>query len=52
MLSSNRINVYMSIYCTGAIWGQPTWGTWWAWDASININVGSYVFLRITYNKL
>ncbi len=18
---------------TGAIWGQPMWGTWWAWDA-------------------
>jgi len=20
---------------TGAIWGQPTWGTWWVWDARI-----------------
>ena len=20
---------------TGSIWGQPTWGTWWAWDARI-----------------
>ena len=20
---------------TGAIWGKPTWGTWWAWDARI-----------------
>ena len=20
---------------TGAIWGIPTWGTWWAWDARI-----------------
>jgi heme exporter protein C len=18
---------------TGAVWGKPTWGTWWAWDA-------------------
>ena len=18
---------------TGSLWGQPTWGTWWAWDA-------------------
>ena len=18
---------------TGALWGQPTWGTWWVWDA-------------------
>ena len=21
---------------TGSIWGKPTWGTWWAWDARIN----------------
>jgi len=20
---------------TGSIWGKPTWGTWWAWDARI-----------------
>ena len=20
---------------TGALWGKPTWGTWWAWDARI-----------------
>lgn len=20
---------------TGAIWGKPTWGTWWEWDARI-----------------
>jgi len=20
---------------TGAVWGKPTWGTWWAWDARI-----------------
>ena len=18
---------------TGALWGKPTWGTWWVWDA-------------------
>lgn len=21
--------------CTGAIWGKPTWGTWWEWDARL-----------------
>lgn len=21
--------------CTGAIWGAPTWGTWWEWDARL-----------------
>ncbi|HEY8939455.1 MAG TPA: cytochrome c biogenesis protein CcsA, partial [Cellvibrio sp.] len=20
---------------TGSIWGKPTWGTWWEWDARI-----------------
>ena len=20
---------------TGAIWGEPIWGTWWAWDARL-----------------
>ena len=21
---------------TGSIWGKPTWGTWWAWDARLH----------------
>ena len=20
---------------TGAVWGKPTWGTWWIWDARL-----------------
>ena len=20
---------------TGSIWGKPTWGTWWVWDARL-----------------
>ncbi|MBR7840044.1 cytochrome c biogenesis protein CcsA, partial [Actinospica durhamensis] len=20
---------------TGALWGKPTWGTWWVWDARL-----------------
>ena len=23
------------VLVTGSIWGKPTWGTWWAWDARI-----------------
>ena len=30
---------------TGSLWGQPTWGTWWAWDARIT----SMLFLLIFY---
>lgn len=30
---------------TGAIWGKPTWGTWWVWDARIT----SMVILLFLY---
>ena len=30
---------------TGSIWGKPTWGTWWAWDARIT----SMLILAIFY---
>ena len=30
---------------TGSLWGQPTWGTWWVWDARIT----SMVILSIFY---
>ena len=30
---------------TGSIWGRPTWGTWWAWDARIT----SMVILALFY---
>jgi len=30
---------------TGSLWGKPTWGTWWVWDARIT----SMVILSIFY---
>ena len=30
---------------TGSLWGQPTWGTWWAWDARLT----SMVILTLFY---
>jgi heme exporter protein C len=30
---------------TGSLWGQPTWGTWWAWDARLS----SMLLLAIFY---
>jgi len=30
---------------TGSLWGQPTWGTWWAWDARLT----SMVILMFFY---
>ena len=37
---------------TGSLWGKPTWGTWWAWDArltSMLILMLFYVFFIITF---
>ena len=37
---------------TGAIWGQPTWGTWWAWDARLTSMLALmffYLLLIINY---
>jgi len=25
----------LSALITGSIWGKPTWGTWWVWDARL-----------------
>ena len=30
---------------TGSIWGKPTWGTWWVWDARIT----SMLLLAVLY---
>jgi heme exporter protein C len=30
---------------TGSLWGKPTWGTWWIWDARIT----SYFILLLLY---
>jgi heme exporter protein C len=37
---------------TGSIWGRPTWGVWWVWDARLTLSalmlalLGGYVALR------
>ena len=30
---------------TGSLWGQPTWGTWWVWDARLT----SFLILLFLY---
>ena len=40
---------------TGSLWGQPTWGTWWAWDArltSMIVLLLFYVFYILTFKLL
>jgi len=38
-LSSAEIGVvYLGItLATGSIWGKPTWGVWWTWDARLTV---------------
>lgn len=36
---------------TGALWGQPMWGTWWAWDARMT-SVLVLFFLYLGYIAL
>tara|TARA_B100001250_G_scaffold400435_1_gene410974 strand:+ start:450 stop:1157 length:708 start_codon:yes stop_codon:yes gene_type:complete len=33
---------------TGSLWGQPTWGTWWVWDARI-VSMMILMFFYILY---
>ena len=43
---------------TGSLWGQPTWGTWWAWDARLTsmvilafFYIGYIVSHKIIFNE-
>ena len=40
---------------TGSLWGQPTWGTWWAWDARLTSMLALmlfYMFYILTFKLL
>jgi heme exporter protein C len=36
---------------TGALWGKPTWGTWWVWDARLTSEL-ILLFLYLGYMAL
>lgn len=43
---------------TGAVWGQPMWGTWWVWDARLTSELillflyFGYMMLRASFDDL
>ena len=39
---------------TGSLWGQPTWGTWWVWDARITsmVILSFFYIIFIAIHKL
>ena len=36
---------------TGSLWGKPTWGTWWVWDARLTSEL-ILLFLYIGFMSL
>ena len=39
------VTMTMGALVTGALWGQPMWGTWWAWDPRLT----SFLILFLFY---
>ena len=49
-MSAAPIGAGFTLICliTGAIWGEPMWGTWWAWDARLtSMLILLFVYLGI-----
>ena len=42
------------VLVTGSIWGKPTWGTWWIWDARLTseLLLGFIYLMLYTYDKV
>ena len=47
------VGACLTLICliTGSLWGQPTWGTWWVWDARLT-SVLILFFLFVGYMVL
>lgn len=50
MAPLGAIFTFLALF-TGAVWGQPTWGTWWVWDARLTSELVLF-FLYIGYISL
>jgi len=47
---TGALMAFLSLW-TGALWGRPTWGTWWVWDARLTSEL-ILLFLYIGYLSL
>ncbi|HYJ18818.1 MAG TPA: heme ABC transporter permease CcmC [Burkholderiales bacterium] len=47
---SGALMTFIALW-TGALWGKPTWGTWWVWDARLTSEL-ILLFLYIGYMSL
>jgi len=55
--ASAEVGLVFTILClaTGSIWGRPTWGVWWVWDARLTTTLLLgllYAGYLILYNSL
>jgi heme exporter protein C len=50
MLPTGAMFTFLALW-TGAIWGKPTWGTWWVWDARLTTEL-ILLFLYLGYIAL
>ncbi len=47
---TGALMAFLSLW-SGALWGKPTWGTWWVWDARLTSEL-ILLFLYIGYLSL
>ena len=47
---SGALMTFIALW-TGALWGKPTWGTWWVWDARLTSEL-VLLFLYIGFMSL
>jgi heme exporter protein C len=47
---TGAVMAFLSLW-SGALWGKPTWGTWWVWDARLTSEL-ILLFLYIGYLSL
>jgi heme exporter protein C len=56
-LATTGVAMTLITLITGAIWGKPTWGTWWVWDARLTSVLilffiyAAYLTLRFTIER-
>ncbi len=48
-LAKISLNATAIALITGAIWGKPTWGTWWVWDARLTSVLAQFFLLLVYY---
>jgi heme exporter protein C len=47
---TGALMTFLSLW-TGALWGRPTWGAWWVWDARLTSEL-ILLFLYVGYLSL